>query len=311
MHHCPPIDRVTPLTKVIGWVCGRGIPGGAGWVRYLALWLGVQTALEGAPAITSFSPGQGVPGTQVTLSGLGFSTASRVQFGDATADFTATADNRLIAIVPPEAITGRIRVTNPTGSGSSVGEFMAAPRVAEFHPLRSATNTTVTIDGANFLSATNVQFSGKSASFVVTAATQIRAMVPFGATNGPIRVSSPAGTAASAEEFTVTGPAPIIDFFEPPIGLAGTEVFIQGANFTNVTAVRFNTVNATTFAAPAHTQLRAVVPAGATTGKIVVTTPGGSVTSVVDFVVSGRPFIRFIHSAISAAMGTPRSPSKA
>jgi uncharacterized repeat protein (TIGR01451 family) len=292
MHHCLPNDRVDHLSKDSSWGGWHRFSPGAGWVWYLALWLGMQTALEGAPSIASFSPGQGVPGAQVTLLGAGFSSASRVQFGDATADFTATADNRMIAIVPPEATTGRIRVTNPTGSGLSVGEFMAAPRVADFHPLRSATNTTVTINGSNFLSATNVQFSGKNASFAVTASTQIRAVVPFGATNGPIRVSSPAGTAVGVEEFTVTGPAPIIDFFEPPIGLAGTEVFVHGANFANVTAVRFNTVNATTFAAPAHTQLHAVVPAGATTGKIVVSTPGGSVTSVVDFVVSGRPFIR-------------------
>jgi uncharacterized repeat protein (TIGR01451 family) len=158
--------------------------------------------------------------------------------------------------------------------------------------LRSATNTAVTIDGFNFLNATNVQFSGKNAAFTVTAATQIRAIVPFGATNGPIEVRSPAGVAVSEGLFTVTGPAPIMDYFEPPIGLAGTEVFIQGANFTNVTAVRFNGVNSPAFATPAQTQLRALVPNGATTGKIVVVTPGGSVTSVVDFVVSGRPFIR-------------------
>jgi hypothetical protein len=83
------------------------------------------------------------------------------------------------------------------------------------------------------------------------------------------------GSGASAEEVHGDGSGADHRFFEPPIGLAGTEVFIQGANFTNVTAVRFNTVNATTFAAPAHTQLRAVVPNGATSGKIVVTTPGG------------------------------------
>jgi uncharacterized repeat protein (TIGR01451 family) len=258
----------------------------------LALGLCLPEAVLGAPAVSSFSPAQGPPGVQVTVLGSGFGTASRVQFGDAPADFTALADNRLIAVVPVDGITGRIRVTNPTGTGTSATDFMVAPRITGFDPVRSGVNTAVTLDGLNFLSVTNVQFGGVNASFTATAATQIRAIVPAGASNGLIRVTSPAGVGTSAELFTVTGPAPIIDSFEPPIGLAGTEVFIQGANFTNLTAVRFNGVNASTFSAPAHTQLRALVPASATTGKIMVVTSGGSVTSAVDFVVSGRPFIR-------------------
>ena len=292
MHLSQRVDLRFVSCRVTGPARARGVARSVAWRLGLALWLGVQAVIQGAPAVASFSPAQGVPGTQVTVLGAGFGTASRVQFGEAPADFTAIADNRLIAVVPPDAITGRIRVTNPTGSGTSATDFMAAPRVSSFDPSRSATNTAVTIEGFNLLSATDVQFAGKSAAFAATAATQIRAIVPFGATSGPIRVSSPAGVGVSAQQFTVTGPAPILDSFEPPIGLAGTEVFIQGSNFTNVTAVRFNTVNATAFAAPAHTQLRALVPAGATSGKIVVTTGGGSVTSVVDFAVSGRPFIR-------------------
>jgi large repetitive protein len=258
----------------------------------LALCLWAQSAVLGAPAVASFSPGLGAPGTQVTVLGSGFGTASKVQFGGAPADFTALADNRMIAVVPPEAVTGRIRVINPTGSGDSAIDFMVAPRITEFRPARSAINTAVTLEGFNFLSVTNVQFAGRSAAFTATAATQIRAIVPAGATSGPIRLTSPAGVGISTAEFIVTGPAPIIDSFEPPIGLPGTEVLIQGANFTNVTAVRFNTVNATSFSAPAHTQLRAFVPTGATSGKIIVTTSGGSATSAVDFAVSGKPFIR-------------------
>ncbi|MCL4179797.1 MAG: IPT/TIG domain-containing protein [Verrucomicrobia bacterium] len=285
-------DRVSSMTGNKPNANTRGAAGKAGLCGCLALWLGAQATVLGAPTVSSFSPLLGVPGTQVTVFGAGFATASKVQFGDAAADFTALADNRLIAIVPPQGISGRVRVTNPTGTGTSPVDFMVAPRVTAFSPARSGTNMTVTIDGFNFLSATNVQFAGRSAAFSATAATQIRAIVPPGATNGPIRISSPAGSAISPADFIVTGPGPIVDSFEPPIGLAGTEVLIHGANFINVTAVRFNTANATAFSTPAQTQLRAFVPAGATTGKIVVTTTGGSVTSVVDFAVSGRPFIR-------------------
>ncbi len=262
-----------------------------GLLAMLLLWP-TAASLLGAPSVSSFAPDRGVPGTQVIVRGSGLATASKILFGDAPGDFTAIADDRLLAIVPPDGISGRIRVTNPTGSGNSASDFMVAPRVTSFDPARSGTNTAVTIEGFNFLSVTNVQFAGRTAAFTATAATQIRAIVPVEATNGSIRVSSPAGVATSTAEFIVTGPGPIIDSFEPPIGLPGTEVLIQGANFTHVTAVRFNTANATTVSTPAETQLRALVPAGATTGKIIVSTSGGSVTSAVDFVVSGRPLIR-------------------
>jgi hypothetical protein len=64
-------------------------------------------------------------------------------------------------------------------------------------------------------------------------------------------------------------------------------VKITGTGFTGATAVSFNNVNATTFTVnPAGTQITATVPTGATTGKIKVTTPGGSATSTTDFTVS-------------------------
>jgi hypothetical protein len=60
---------------------------------------------------------------------------------------------------------------------------------------------------------------------------------------------------------------------------------ITGSNFTGATTVTFNGV-ATTFTVNSPTQITAVVPAGATTGRIVVTSPSGTGTSPVDFVVT-------------------------
>jgi large repetitive protein len=245
-----------------------------------------------APAVTSFSPAMGGPGKQVVVQGAGFTSVTKVQFDSALADFAVTADNRLVAVVPDHATTGRIRVTNPTGTGSSATDFMVAPRITEFDPVRSATNTAVRIDGFNFLGTTGVQIDGQDAAFTVTAATQIRAMVPAGATNGPIRVTSPAGVATTDRSFLVTGPEPILDSFEPSIGAPGTEVIIRGANFLNLTAVRFNDVAATIFSAPAQSQIIARVPDTGTTGKIAVTTAAGTTTSAGDFVVTRAPVIK-------------------
>jgi IPT/TIG domain len=60
----------------------------------------------------------------------------------------------------------------------------------------------VTINGTNFTGATSVAFNGTSASFTVVSSTQISA-TPFGATTGPISVTTPGGTATSSSSFRV------------------------------------------------------------------------------------------------------------
>src|SRR6185503_1571581 len=159
---------------------------------------------EAAPTVTSFTPALGTPGTQVVINGSGFLTVTEVKFGTAFADFAGASDNRMIATVPLDATTGPIRVTNPTGAVNSSATFMVAPRITELDPTRGATNTTITIVGFNFVGTTNVLFNSRPASFGVTAATLIRTTVPFGATNGPITVMTPAGVAVTtrSEEHT-------------------------------------------------------------------------------------------------------------
>lgn len=62
-------------------------------------------------------------------------------------------------------------------------------------------------------------------------------------------------------------------------GTVGQVVRILGQGLTGSTAVSFNGTDATTFTVVSDTYVTAVVPAGATTGNITVTTPGGTLTS--------------------------------
>src|SRR5882762_1759114 len=87
-----------------------------------------------APVVTSFSPAIGRPGTQVVINGSGFSTATQVKFDVEIADFNVASDTRMSATVPVDATSGQIRVTNPTGTGVSSGNFLVAPRISGFSP---------------------------------------------------------------------------------------------------------------------------------------------------------------------------------
>lgn len=83
--------------------------------------------------------------------------------------------------------------------------------------------------------------------------------------------------------------------FTPKRGVVGTPVTIYGTAFSTTASqntVTFNGVAATIISATA-TRITTTVPAGATTGPIAVTAPGGSATSTVSFVVGdlGAPTI--------------------
>ena len=66
----------------------------------------------------------------------------------------------------------------------------------------------------------------------------------------------------------------------------GISVVIIGESFTGATSVTFGGVKATSFTVNSDEQITATVPSGAKTGKIGVTTPGGTATSAGTFTVT-------------------------
>ena len=79
--------------------------------------------------------------------------------------------------------------------------------------------------------------------------------------------------------------APTVTSSAPASGPYGTSVQITGTGFTGATAVTFNGVSAT-YHVDSDTQVTAVVPVGAGTGPIAVTTTGGTGTSSTSFNVT-------------------------
>ena len=96
-------------------------------------------------------------------------------------------------------------------------------------------------------------------------------------------VKTPGGTLKSNHIFRVT---PVILSFTPTSGPVGTPVTITGTSFTGATKVTFGGVKATTFSVDTDMQVTAYVPTGAKTGKITITTPGGTAVSKDIFTVT-------------------------
>lgn len=189
--------------------------------------------------------------------------------------------------------TTRLRFSANGTSGRGVriqqlgitGLSTTAPTIASFTPTSGWTGDTVTITGTNLTGTSAVTFNGTAGTGVVVVSdTQVTAVVPAAPTTGKIAVTTPQGTVQSASDFTAINPnLPTISSFAPSTGWTGDSVVITGTGFTGTTSVTFAGANATSFTVDSATQITAVVPNSPTTGKIEVTTPGGSVISTNNF----------------------------
>jgi uncharacterized repeat protein (TIGR01451 family) len=235
------------------------------------------------PLITSFSPGFGSPGTQVTVSGANLNEGlSAMLFNNVPASFGSPLFGQVVATVPSGATTGPITVTTTNGSFTSASSFYLPASITSFTPNTITQGRNVTINGLNFLGATAVSFNGAPASsFTVSNNTTIAAVAPDGVSTGPISVTTPAGTFSSTALFYAV---PVITGFTPTHGLPGTNVTIFGTNFLGTTVVRFNgtpgTINSVL-----NSQIVVTVPTGAATGPISVVAPAGTASSAANFVL--------------------------
>jgi YD repeat-containing protein len=203
---------------------------------------------------------------------------------------------RLVGVVNP---TGAAKyVYDATGNIISISRFSSTQvSIIEFTPKTGPTSATVKIYGTGF-SATatqdKVEFNGLTATIQSASATEIVATVPVGATTGPIKVITPAGSTSSSQPFTVGLPSgPTITGFTPKIGSLSTAVSVSGTNFQTSTAsdaVRFNLTLAQIASATAS-KMNTSVPIGATSGHISVSTPFGRATSSADFFAPPPPYI--------------------
>jgi hypothetical protein len=169
------------------------------------------------PAVTGVSPNNGSEngGDLVTISGQNLSTAVEVDFGGVASSFWVNDDGSITAVSPSESPgTVDITVINSDGtSATGAGDqytFVAAPTVTGLSSTGGPTvgGTAVTITGANLSAATEVDFGGVPAQFVVGSDTSITAVSPPSAAGSvDVTVTTPAGgtsATSAADQFTYT-----------------------------------------------------------------------------------------------------------
>jgi VCBS repeat-containing protein len=156
------------------------------------------------PTILSFTPTSGPEGTVISLTGTNLSQTSEVLVNGLKALVSVSSNVQLLVTVPAGATSGFISVTTPYGTAVSTNPFKVTPAITSFSPTSGPVGTRVTIKGTTLGGATQVTFDGIPAMIVSNTATEVVAVVPAGARNGQITVTTAEGKATTKDQFRVT-----------------------------------------------------------------------------------------------------------
>ena len=233
--------------------------------------------------ITGLSAGTAVPGTPLTISGTSFEGVTSVKFGTVSVPYTVANSSTILVNVPatPSGTAGTtvdVTVVNGTGEVSTGDPATAddwmwdnSPTLTSLSASTGARNTTITINGSNFVGITNVRFGYTNAVYTVVDQNTITATVPttpVGAGGQTVDVVVEIGASVSqpisptADNWTWMSAATItaMDLHTAP---AGTTVTVTGTNFVGLsgaTAVTMNSKAATSYTVISDTSLTFVVP---------------------------------------------------
>jgi sugar lactone lactonase YvrE len=251
------------------------------------------------PTLVSVTPGEGRPGTAITLAGTYFSASvaqDTVTFNGVPARVLQATSTSLQVEVPSGATLGTIRIRTLGGLVESAQPFMVwyPPTISSTTPGRVRTSATVTLTGTNFAAASSrnvVTFGGGQVGQVLQASpTALVVKVPSAAQTGPIQVQTPGGQASTAANLVII-PAPVITSFSPTHGLVGTAVTLTGRNFGEEglsDTILFGGLTARVLRATA-TSAEVLVPRGASNGLLTVAGAGGRGLSTAAFTLDALP----------------------
>jgi hypothetical protein len=271
--------------------------GGNSGVRYQALGSYVSTQLNATPTsirsinvvggnvyisanTTPFAGlsqvGTGLPTTEgqtvAALPGFPSTTAGASPYGFYLADLDATvpgvdvayvADDRAAAGIQKWSLVNNTWVLNGTIAGAGVRGLQGST---------SGTSVALVASSASSL----FTLTDNTGYNVAPSLTDLPAPLAMAGSNTAFRGVSLAPLAA----------APAIASLAPASGPVGTTVTITGTNLTGASAVTLNGVAVADFTVVDATTLTFVVPTGATSGPVGVTTTGGTATSATAFTVT-------------------------
>jgi hypothetical protein len=292
----PTQDAAPPGYYMLFLLNAQGVPSVASWVHVGGV----------APVVTGFggaAKGPFTGGSTVVINGSHFSQAVGVKFGTVGASFTVNSPNQITAVVPPQTTVpanGRVDVTVEGATAQSatgpldvftyVGPFVKSVAPA-YGP--EVGGTSVTVNGAGFVSGDTVRFGGRPGTKVhVVSSSTMTVVAPAGTGLQNVTVTAPDGTTNPAVNGSTQfdyepsvnnggipdGPLAISPTAGPASG-GGSPVVVRGSNFSEATGVFFGTEPAESWKIVSDTEIHAVPPPEPSYegyADVTVKAPGGS-----------------------------------
>ena len=270
------------------------------------------------PSITSLNPNgvtAGGAAFTLTVNGSGFINGSTVQWNGSARTTTFVSSTQLTAAIPAADIanvgTTNVTVTTPAPGGgtSNAVSFTVSqapnpvPTLTSINPTSATAGGaafTLTVNGANFINGSTVQWNGGARTTTFVSATQLTAAIPAtdiaaaGTANVTVNNPTPGGGTSAAATVTINNPLPTLTSLNPSSATASGAAFtltVNGSGFVSTSTVWWNgALRTTTFVSA--TQVTAAIPATdiASAGTVGVTVmnpaPGGGSAANLTFTIN-------------------------
>ena len=276
------------------------------FVSFLTLWI-VGCEEEETPAsyqkplVMDVSPGEGLRGDQVTLTGENLDEVAGVKFGAIDVPDFEKSGNEITLTIPDGLEEGETTITvyYPGAVASNLGpaasipfKVLYEPVLSDVNPLQAKPTFDIILSGNYLRSAFSLKFDTIVTPFDASQ-TNISATVPDMAPGMiDITVGTPGGEASIP--FEVLPKTPEIYGFDPAAGgRPGEMVTISGNFFIDVLSIRIGTTEVTDYEVMSESQIAITIPPGASRNKVTVQTAIGEVTSEDDLNVVEIPFVLF------------------
>ncbi|MCC6749227.1 MAG: IPT/TIG domain-containing protein [Deltaproteobacteria bacterium] len=168
------------------------------------------------------------------------------------------------------------------------------------YPTTGAGGTQIVVRGTGFVSGDEVLIGDRVTIMRGTRGDHIIVVVPMGASSGRISIRRQGRLYPSSVDFRILA-VPMVSYYTPHGGSPGETISLRGINLTADATVNLSGISCPVVRRTVPTELLIVVPQNARTGRIVITTTGGSWVSPRDFEVLSHPTL----SSFSPTQGAP------
>lgn len=268
----------------------------------LVLMLPALALAQPRPVLERIEPTSGPPGTTITLVGRNFQGVGRVRIGETTVPIRERLPFRWSVVVPQGATSGPVILD--TQQGEFVGPYfrvtsaLPAPTVTGLSPLVGPPGGEVAIVGTGFstvLSENAVSLAGRPVVVRSASPTELRVIVPQGATSGSFLVRVANAGEVQTPVFTVAAATAITELV-PPAGPIGSSVTIRGAGLSGRQVQVFFGRARAVIERASDTEIVVRVPPRARTAPVTVDVRGaGRAVSPMPFEVRAIPRIVAMH----------------